>query len=310
MNIEHLRYAIEVDRTGSISQAAENLYMAQPNLSKAIKELEQALHIVIFKRTSKGASITPKGREFLCYARRILQQYEEMEALGQQADPGEQTLRLLVPRASYIAFAFTAFLSKLDSGRPIQMDFMETNALRAIRHVADGRLKLGIIRLRSEYLNYFSSMISENKLTKRVLLEFEYQLLFSSAHPLAQRGSIAISELEPFMEILHGDTGLPHLQSAKESERGLTPGNKKVHVYERGSQFDILSRVNGSYMWVSPMPEDLLARHALVQRRCDGSPQFMDILIFQEDHAFSDVENMFLSELDASIRAISTHASI
>ncbi len=310
MNIEHLRYAIEVDRTGSISQAAENLYMAQPNLSKAIKELEQTLNIAIFQRTSKGASITAKGREFLRYARRILQQYEEMEALGQQTDPGEQSMRVLVPRASYIAFAFTAFLSKLDGARPIAMDFMETNALRAIRHVADGRSKLGIIRLRSEYLNYFSSLISENKLTRRVLLEFEYLLLLGKAHPLAQRGRISASALEPYMEILHGDTSLPHLQSAKESERGFTPGNKKVHVYERGSQFDILSRVHGSYMWVSPMPQDLLARHELVQRRCEGSPQFMDILVCEEGHQFSEVERMFLGELDDSIRAISTNTPI
>ena len=67
MNIVHLKYAVEIARTKSISKAAENLYMAQPNLSRAVKELEEALGITIFKRTSKGITVTPEGEEFLRY---------------------------------------------------------------------------------------------------------------------------------------------------------------------------------------------------------------------------------------------------
>ena len=78
MNILHLRYAIEVERTRSISKAAENLFMGQPNLSKAIRELEENLGVTIFKRTSKGIVPTQKGEEFLVYAKRILVQIDEL----------------------------------------------------------------------------------------------------------------------------------------------------------------------------------------------------------------------------------------
>lgn len=61
MNTLHFKYAVEVERTGSITQAADNLYMAQPNLSKAIKELEDTLGITVFKRTSRGMVPTKKG---------------------------------------------------------------------------------------------------------------------------------------------------------------------------------------------------------------------------------------------------------
>jgi molybdenum-dependent DNA-binding transcriptional regulator ModE len=81
MNIIHLRYAVEIAKTKSISKAAENLYMGQPNLSRAIRELEEGLGIIIFNRTSKGISITPDGEEFLQYAKRILSQLDEMEEL-------------------------------------------------------------------------------------------------------------------------------------------------------------------------------------------------------------------------------------
>ena len=72
MNIVHLKYAVEIARTKSISKAAENLYMAQPNLSRAVKELEEILGITIFKRTSKGITVTPEGVEFLRYAKRTV----------------------------------------------------------------------------------------------------------------------------------------------------------------------------------------------------------------------------------------------
>ena len=72
MNLMHLKYAVEVEKTRSISKAAENLFMSQPNLSRAIKELEETLGITIFKRTSKGMSLTPQGEEFMQYARKII----------------------------------------------------------------------------------------------------------------------------------------------------------------------------------------------------------------------------------------------
>lgn len=305
LNIEHLRYVLEVDRAGSISQAAENLYMKQPNLSKAIKELETALNITIFVRTSKGARLTAKGREFLHYAQSILQQYEEMEALGRDNDSNVQSLRVSVPRASYIVDAFTTFLNQLNMEKPIQIDFSETNALRAIRHVAGGQSRLGIIRCKTQYLNYFSSLLEENGLTCQSLLESEYLILLAHTHPLRKKEILDIQELLPYIEIVHGDTTMPYISgSMTETERASTPGNKKIQVYERGSQFDILTRVSGAYMWVSPMPEDLLRRNGLVQKHCCQSSNFTDLLIYPQKHKFHAQEQNFLDCLKKTIREI------
>lgn len=305
MNIEHLRYVLEVDRAGSISQAADNLYMGQPNLSKAIKELEQALNITIFKRTSKGVQITPKGREFLRYAKAILQQYEEIAALGKDSEKDTQILRVSVPRASYIVDAFTSFLTALDASKPIQIDFLETNALRAIRHVAEGVSEFGIIRCKAEYLNYFTGLIQDGGLLWRILLEFEYFAVFSADNPLAAKGEIDVQDLQPYIEIIHGDTAVPHMpEHVTETERGVTPGNRKVRVYERGSQFDILSRVPDTYMWVSPLPEDLLKRNNLVQRRCRQATKFNDALIHRAGYNFSKLEKDFVELLGSSVEGI------
>ena len=76
MNILYLKYAVEVAKTKSISRAAENLYMGQPNLSRAIKELEESLGITIFARSPQGVKTTPEGEEFLSYAKNILRQID------------------------------------------------------------------------------------------------------------------------------------------------------------------------------------------------------------------------------------------
>lgn len=96
MNTLHFKYAIEVERTRSITQAAENLFMGQPNLSKAIKELEDTLGFVIFQRTSKGVAPTAKGSEFLVYARNILAQLEKMESLSDAGSAQTQQLSVSI----------------------------------------------------------------------------------------------------------------------------------------------------------------------------------------------------------------------
>lgn len=307
MHIEHLQYVLEIERAGSISQAADNLFMGQPNLSKAIKEMEETLQITLFTRTSKGVQITPKGRQFLRYAKSILRQYEQMEALGKEDRGGMQSLRVSVPRASYIVNAFTTLLAELDAQKPMQMDFLETNALCAIQHVSDGVSDLGVIRCKAEYQQYFIRSLGDNGLVWQTLLAFEYQLLLATGHPLAEKAVIDERELHPYTEIIHGDTALPHMsEMAPETERGVTPGNRKVQVYERGSQFDILARVPGTYMWVSPMPSDLLERNDLQQKACKQSPAFTDILIWRAGHVCSDMETRFIDRLHASAAAILT----
>lgn len=93
MNLTHLRYMVEVERLGSITKAASALYMGQPNLSKAIKEMEREVGIPIFKRSAKGVVATEKGKQFLQYAKAILVQMDKMESLYK--DNGEKRCELL-----------------------------------------------------------------------------------------------------------------------------------------------------------------------------------------------------------------------
>ena len=108
-----MKYAVEVAKTGSLNKAAEKLFMAPPNLSRSIKELEGDLGITIFERSQKGVTLTPDGEEFIGYAKNLLKQIEHVEGLYKENSVKKQRFSISVPRASYIAEALVDFSKEL-----------------------------------------------------------------------------------------------------------------------------------------------------------------------------------------------------
>ncbi len=300
MNILYMKYAVTVARCGSITGAAEQLYMNQPNLSKAIKELENSLNITIFQRTSTGVIPTAQGQEFLDCARRILQQLDELEERYKSEEKRKIAFSVSVPRASYITYAFADFVNGLSNSGEFELNFMETNSMEAIQNISRKGYSMGIIRYQSAYETYFQKMLQEKRLQAQLLWEFEYQALMSVRSPLAQKQKIQLQDLVSLTEVIHGDWDVPFLP-ADEQEQVLTVPNqkKKIYVYERGSQFDLLQSVPNSFMWVSPVPDALLERYQLVQIGCSemaGRP-FRDVLISPQGYRFSTVEKGFIQQV-------------
>ena len=163
-NLLQLKYAVEVEKTGSISKAAENLYMNQPNLSKSIRELEDDLGIAIFDRTAKGVVPTERGREFLGYARSILSQIAEMEALYKKSDEKKTRFDLCAPRASYVSQALTEVILSLGPDADYSVDYREAGAMRTIKQVANGVNQLGVIRYQTIYEPNYLNTLAERSL--------------------------------------------------------------------------------------------------------------------------------------------------
>jgi DNA-binding transcriptional LysR family regulator len=297
VNTLHLKYVTEVAKTGSITAAAEHLYMNQPNLSKAIKELENSLGIEIFHRTSKGIVPTKKGEEFLCYAQNILAQVEEMEALYKSDKMNKVTFRISVPRASYISYAYTKFIANMDHTKELDLNFKETNSMATITDVAEGECHLGIIRYQKNYENYFLDYLRSKRLTYENIWEYRYMALMPKDNPLAMVENLSYEDLEQYIEIIHGDLVVPHVSSL-ELKKKMNPSERRIHVYERGSQIDLLNQIPRCYMWVSPLPAEQLNRYGLVQKSCNDADQiFKDVLIFPKGYHFSKIDKAFLQEV-------------
>ncbi len=299
MNLSYLRYVSEVEKTGSITRAAQNLYMGQPNLSRAIKDLEQEIGITIFKRTARGVETTRKGAEFLSYANTILSQIDELESLYSPKTDRALRLNLSVPRATYISVAFTEFITGLDPKEQMDIRFKETNSMAAANDVSGGESDLGVIRIQNLYEPYFVSYLKDLKLQYESLWEFTMTLLMSKEHPLAALGDVPYHKLGGYTEIVHGDYQVPSLSFSEIAHgAGLDCAERRIYVYERGSQFDLLQRVPGTFMWVSHIPEDVLEKNGLVLRPCSLSKLVnKDLLIWRKGHVFTPLENQFIKKL-------------
>ena len=299
MNILYLKYAAEVAKYGSISKAAEKLFVAQPNISRAIKELETSLGITIFERNSKGMTLTPDGERLMRYAGGILTQIEEVEEVFRGKESKKLKFSISVPRASYISHAFAAFTASLPQGVPIEILYKETNALRAINNVLNSSYRLGIIRYAERHDRYFKEMMEEKGLSYELVTEFSYRLIFHREHPLAKRETITAADLAGYTEIAHADPFVPSLPMAEVRKEELPGGgDRRIYVFERASQFDVLSADQKAYMWVSAVPEDLLKKYDLVERRCaDHTKIYKDVLIRQSGYRLTATDKAFITEL-------------
>ncbi len=300
MNTQHLKYAVEVERTGSITQAADNLYMAQPNLSKAIKELEDTLGISIFRRTSKGVVPTEKGAEFLVYAKRILTQLEKVEALNLPPAENRQSFGVSVPRVSYIAKAVTRFIASLDPGKEMDVSVQEAGALETIEQVAEGQFNLGVVRYRLLYENYFMSALSERELKGELIWESDCLVTMSGRHPLAQKRVIAPEDLYGHIELVNDDADEPYLpiHERRRHKAGAARALRQVAICDRANQYELLEHIADAYMWATPIPKEMLQRYGLVQRESrSGEGRSKDVLIYPAGYAMSPLEQRFINEL-------------
>lgn len=303
MNLLHMKHALEVAKAGSLSKASESLLIAAPNISRSIKELESDLGITIFDRTQSGMKLTPEGEEFIGFAKGILNQIDEVEKFYKAGAPKKQKFSISVPRASYISEAFAQFSKSLTKDAA-EIFYKETNSQRTINNILNHDYKLGIIRYASNYDKYFKSMLEEKGFQYELVTEFTYFLIMNVNSPLAEKSKITFDDLINYIEIAYADPYVPSMPLSKVIKEEL-PDNieRRIFIFERASQFELLCKNNETFMWVSPLPTDLLKRYNLVQKRCvDNQKIYKDILIYKNGYKLSKLDRQFITELCESKR--------
>ena len=303
MNISYMKYAVAVAEAGTVSKAAETLLVSAPNLSRDIKSLEEELGITIFERSSRGMSLTPDGEEFIAYAKKILDQMEDLENMYRAGAPVKKKFSVSVPRASYISDAFVRFSESIGPG-PTEIYYRETNSSQVIKDILTQDSRLGILRYAVNYDKYFAALIEDKGLASENLARFRYVLVMGVDSPLASKEEIRFSDLQTYIEIAHADPFVPYLPISSVKKEEL-PDNidRRIFVYERGSQFELLSENPETFMWVSPLPRKTLVRYGLVQRECaENLREYRDMLIRRKNYVLTDLDKQFIAELYRSKR--------
>lgn len=298
MNLMHVKYAVEVARLGSLNKAAESLMIAQPNLSRSIKELEAELGITIFQRSAKGMILTPEGEEFMDTARDILHRIERLERSYRDGSHKKRKFSITVPRAFYISAALAEF-SKTLGDEDVEIYYKETNSKRTINSILEREYRMGIIRYSDGYDKYYKNLFEEKGLYSELVAEFSYVLVMSKEHPLANKTDINYADLSTYIEIAHADPYVPSIPTSKVFREEL-PDNvgKRIFVFERASQYDLLSENPRTFMWVSPLSEKVLDRYGLVQREVKGNKRvYKDVLIYHKGYKLTKIDKEFMTAL-------------
>lgn len=196
MTLQQLKYVITVADKGSMNEAAKALFISQPSLSGAVKELERELGFSLFLRTNRGIVVTPEGEEFLGYARQVTEQYR---LLSNRYIEKERREKFSVSMQHY-SFAVKAFVETVKRAGMENYEFAiyETRTHEVIGNVKNGKSELGIL-----YKNDFNGKVLEkifrdNQLQFTKLFTCDTFVYLRSGHPLAGRKMISMKELEPY----------------------------------------------------------------------------------------------------------------
>lgn len=305
MNIDHLRYVLEVEKCGSISQAAKSLYLNQPYLSKVIGELEEELNLRIFERSNKGIQVTPKGRDVLTRISHIVDEVDELDHLYKGFEM-PFSFSVAVPTASYISAAFHKFIKE---GQPykngLDVAYHETNPTDVVDLVTKGECNLGILRVFDFDRDYYNHLFEFKNLQSQVISSFACVLLMSESNSLAGRKHIDITDLKNQILIRHATDHFPkHTVSYLNDIIHQTGVTQSIEVFERASQLELLENLEDTFMLVSPMPTDLLEKYHLITRPLNTDVlKAMDLLIYRRGYTLSPGEKRFLEDIHKEVQA-------
>ena len=197
MTLQQLNDVIAIAETGSFNRAAERLFIAQPSLTGAIKELEKELGVILFNRSGRGATLTAEGLNFLPYARSVIMQYQNLlDAYGKS---GVRRQKFAVSTQHY-SFAVKAFstLTRAYDVAEYEFAIRETRTQQVVDDVAASRSEIGILYLSDFNRRVITKILNENGLAFHHLIECRAYVYLWREHPLAKRESIAFDDLAPY----------------------------------------------------------------------------------------------------------------
>ena len=239
---------------------------------------------------------TEQGRHFIRQAERVLDEVDRLDLDARSRQSSCAELRVVLPHATYASYATVDFLQQMADSQQLRVHIRESGTMEALDHVLRRGYHLALLRYAEEDEDYYRRYCDRHGLHREPVMEFEYRLLTNREGPLAKCEVTDITQLNSYMEVLHGDFQLPGGEDS--GLRWHTNPNRRIHVYERCSQFSILQNLPNAYMWASPMPKRALEQYHLVLRKCPAQRQRMkDVLVYPDRGTLRPEEQTFVQLL-------------
>ena len=243
MNINQLKYVLEVAASSSMREASTRLYVSQPALSATIHELEEELGILIFERTNKGISLTDAGREFLSYAKKAVGQYEVLEERYLSRDSGKEHFSVSTQHFNFPIKAFTDVIREMKPEKYI-FSIHETKTREVLEDVRSLKSEVGIVSFSGSNEALIKKFFRDYQLDFTPLMKRDTYVYVWKGHPLAEREEISIEEMEdyPFISFDQSDDSNFYLTEEAMADHDF---DKMIKSDDRATSMEIIAELGG-----------------------------------------------------------------
>ncbi len=243
MTLQQLRYAIEIEKSGSLSKAAKKLFVSQPNLSNSMKDLETEFGFTIFKRSNRGVQITEKGATFLIYARSVLNQCEEMKNISE--DTSSSSFRLIAQNYSPIMEAFIKFVKLNSDGEKIKYELTNERGIEVIDKVYKQEADLGVLLIMQDTRDELITHLEDRNLNYTSLGKLGFFVKVRSGHPILEHKETIFRELYKYPYVHYNESMyIQQTDVYKNDYLEFINSNKEINVFDRNVRCKIVSETN------------------------------------------------------------------
>lgn len=255
MTLKQLRYITAVADIGNITEAAKQLYIAQPSLTSAIQELEKEYGITIFIRNKKGIEITPEGEEFLGYARQVLEQTDLIDERYTGSNRGKLRFCVSSQHYSFVVEAFVELLKKY-GGEKYEFHMREKQTYDIIEDVSHLRSEIGVIYMNSFNETVIKKTLRDNGLIFEPLFRAKPHVFVGKDSPLAKKKSLSLEDLKPYPRLSY-EQGSHNSFYFSEEILSTVDADKELLVHDRATLFNLLIGLHGYTICSGVISEEL-----------------------------------------------------
>ena len=294
MTLTQLKYVITVTNAKSMNEAAKSLYISQPSLSAAIKELEKEIGIQLFRRSNKGVALTPDGEEFIGYARQVVEQYNLIETKYIEKENVKKKFGISTQHYTFVVDAFVKMVKQFGMDK-YEFSIRETKTYEVIEDVKSFRSEIGILYLSDFNENVLKKLFLENDLEFHEILKCNIYVYMAKVHPLADKEEISLEELNDY-PCLSFEQGNNNSFYFAEEVLSTYEYKQLIKANDRATLLNLMVGLNGFTLCSGIICEELNGEdYCAVKLKSD---EIMTIgYLSKKGVMLSDLGNKFIEEL-------------
>lgn len=295
MNINQIKYVIEIAASSSMREAATKLFISQPALSASIRELEDELGILIFERTNKGISLTDEGREFLTYAKKAVGQYAILEDRYLTGNRDKEQFSVSTQHYNFAIRSFTNVIKKFQPDK-FMFSIHETKTSEVLENVRSLKSEIGIISYSGSNEKLIKKLFKDYQLEFVPLMKKDTYAYVWENHKFAGREIISLEELKPYPCVSFDQSGDSNYYITEEAMADYD-FDKMIKSDDRATTMEIIAELGGYSVGSGMLTEDSAILKGMVSIKLAEEDPLILGYIRRKNSSLSKYGEAYIEEL-------------